>query len=259
MLNSSFIFLGTGASMGIPIIGCQCSVCQSKDKHNKRLRPSGLLIVNDKKILIDCGPDFREQALKHHINRLDGILFTHAHNDHTAGIDELRVYNIYVKKPIPCLLSAETEKDIRHRFHYIFHDEPEKLTSRLHFHHLENRFGEVVFEGIPISYVTYEQAGMQVNGFRIGNFAYLSDIKHYSEDIFKYLQGVETLVISALRYDPTPFHLGIHQAMELSKRIGASKTWITHIAHELDHASTNESLPPDVRLAYDGLELNFLL
>jgi phosphoribosyl 1,2-cyclic phosphate phosphodiesterase len=244
--------------MGIPVIGCHCSVCQSDSPCNKRMRPSGLITIDNKKFLIDCGPDFRMQALEHHIDRLDGLILTHAHHDHTAGIDELRALYLRQKIPLPCLLSRDTAEEIRNRYYYIFKNpEKEQLLPRIDLQLLDGPRGLVKFQGINIRFLSYEQAGMQVNGFRFGDFAYISDIRHYPDTIFDDLKGIKTLVISALRFERTPFHLGIDDAVEIAKRIGSEHTWLTHISHELDHEATNAYLPANVRMSYDGLELTF--
>lgn len=258
-MNGHFLFLGTGASMGIPVIGCRCPVCRSDSPCNKRTRPSGLITVDKQKILIDVGPDFRYQALTHHIDHIDGVFLTHAHHDHTASLDELRVFYMRSKHVLPCLLSQETALDIQTRYAYIFGDpdHPEKLISRISLQVLPGDRGETSFLGLKVSYFTYEQAKMKVTGFRLGNFAYVSDIRTYPESIFDDLKGVQVLVISALRFEPSPFHLGIDEAVDFSRRMGASSTWLTHIAHELDHEATNAYLPPNVRMAYDGLEIYF--
>lgn len=260
--NGHFLFLGTGGSMGIPVIGCKCPVCKSESPCNQRLRPSGLITINKKKILIDCGPDFRLQALHYHIDTLDGIIFTHAHHDHVAGIDELRVYNMRTQTSLPCLLSKETADDLMARYPYIFKAKPilsaHQSTSSLNLKILEGHQGEIQFLGFNISYVTYEQAGMKVNGFRMGNFAYISDIRHYSDSIFDALEGVEILVLSALRYTLSDVHFTIDEAIVFATRVGAKQTWFTHIAHELDHEACNARLPYNVRMAYDGLELHFV-
>lgn len=257
-IDGHFLFLGSGGSMGIPVIGCHCPVCESDSPFNKRLRPSGLLTINNKKILIDCGPDIRLQALRYHIDSLDGLLLTHAHHDHTAGIDELRVYYMRSHTPLPCLLSKATSIDVATRFPYIFNRSgTENLTARIDLQIFDKVHGEADFLGIKIQYVTFEQAGMLVNGFRIGNFAYLSDIRYYSDAIFDHLQGVDILVISALRMTPSPFHLSVDEAIAFSQRVGVKNTWLTHIAHDLDHDKTNAYLPSNVRMAYDGLSLNF--
>lgn len=245
--------------MGIPVIGCPCAVCQSESPCNQRTRTSGLITFNNKKLLIDCGPDFRAQALKHHINSLDGLLLTHTHHDHIAGIDELRAYSMWHKTSLECLMSKESAQDLKVRYPYIFAKHGDnKLIARMELKILENERGSVNFQGINILYVTYEQAGTQVNGYRIGNFAYISDINKFPETIFEDLKGVEILVVSALRETPSPMHFTVDEAVAFSKKVGASQTWLTHIAHELDHETTNARLPPNVRMAYDGLELNFL-
>lgn len=257
--QAHFVFLGTGGSMGIPVIGCGCPVCTSESSYNKRLRPSGLITIDGKKFLLDCGPDFRLQALRSHIDHLDGLLITHTHHDHIAGIDELRVYYMHSKKTLPCLMSKATLLDLKQRYPYVFDIEniQAKLTPRLDLHLLENDFGSVLFQDIPIRYATYEQAGMKVNGFRIGNLAYCSDLKTYTDEIFESLKGVDTLILSALRFDTSYFHLSIDEAIAFSRKVNARQTWLTHIAHDLDHTRTNEYLPPNIRMAYDGLEIVF--
>lgn len=258
--KGNFLFLGTSASMGVPVIGCHCSVCNSESPCNQRTRPSGLITVGQKRLLIDCGPDFRTQALHHKIEHIDGLLLTHTHHDHVAGIDELRAFYMKHKEPMPCLLSKESAGDLKRRFHYLFDEDvtlPNKLTARIALSLLDGHRGNTEFQGIKITYVTYEQAGMLVNGYRFGNFAYISDISKYPESIFDDLKGVEMLVISALRQTHSALHFSVGQAIEFSQRLKATQTWLTHISHELDHEETNASLPANVRMAYDGLELHF--
>ncbi|MBA3815090.1 MAG: MBL fold metallo-hydrolase [Parachlamydiaceae bacterium] len=243
--------------MGIPVIGCKCPVCQSEISFNKRLRPSALLMIDGKRILIDCGPDFREQALRYGLDQLDGIIITHAHNDHTAGFDELRIYSLRTHQAIPCLLSPDTLADLKRRFYYIFDEDSPyaALTAKFQLQLLESERAEVLFAGLDVRYFTYQQGGMNVNGFRFGNLAYVSDIRDYPTTIFEDLKGVETLVISALRFSSTPLHFSIDEAVDFSRRVGAKQTWLMHIAHELDHEKANAYLPADIRLAYDGLEI----
>lgn len=255
IIKPKLLFLGTGGSMGIPVIGCKCQVCQSGASYNHRLRPSALLIANNKRILIDCGPDFKEQALRNQLDWLDGIIVTHAHHDHTAGFDELRIYSLRSHQAIPCLLSSDTLIDLKKRFYYIFEANNlySTLTAKFQLQVLEKERGNTLFLGIDFSYFSYKQGGMQVNGFRCGNLAYVSDIKEYSDSIFEDLKGVETLVISAVRFSPTPLHFSVDEAVDFARRAGAKKTWLMHIAHELDHEKTNAYLPEDIRMAYDGL------
>lgn len=253
------LFLGTGGSMGTPVIGCQCPVCTSSHDKNRRQRPSALIKVRDKKILIDCGPDFKDQALKYKIDSLDGIIFTHAHNDHTAGIDDLRIYCLRTGNPLPCLLSPDTADDIKTRFYYLFEEkEPYKdLLSRFAMKTLEGLRGKVQFLGMEISYFSFYQLGMRVDGFRFGDLAYVSDIKVYPETIFDDLKGVRTLIVSALRFQPSPMHFNIDEAVDFAKRVGAERTWFMHIAHDLDHKTGSDYLPKGIQLAYDGLQIDF--
>lgn len=258
-MKATFQFLGSGGSMGIPVIGCHCKVCKSESPCNHRMRPSGLVTIGKKKFLIDAGPDFRTQALTHHIDHLDGVLITHAHHDHIAGIDELRVYYMHSKKPLPFLLSEETAIDIKRRYDYIFQDDSitEKLVPRLTLQILSGTHGETIFLDTKIGYLSYEQAGMRVTGFRFGDFAYVSDISQYPQEIFNHLKGVKTLVLSALRHEKSRFHLSVDEAVAFANQVGAQMTWLTHISHDLEHEETNLYLPPHVRMSYDGLELNF--
>jgi phosphoribosyl 1,2-cyclic phosphate phosphodiesterase len=257
--NGSFLFLGTGASAGVPIIGCTCPVCQSTDSRNQRLRPSGVLKMKEKALLIDIGPDFRQQALKHKIFHLDGLILTHTHFDHIAGIDELRVLNFRQKKAFPCLLSRESLLDLHTRYGYLFKKSAEKTThaAELDCQVLPQREGSIEFCGVNIGYTSYLQGGMLVNGFRLGRFAYISDIREFDETIFSFLDGVEQLVLSALRVEPSSVHFSLDEAVSFSKKVGAHQTWLTHLSHALDHETSNRLLPSNVQLGYDGLEISF--
>lgn len=258
-MKGKFLFLGTGASMGLPVIGCTCKVCQSKNPKDQRLRTSGLLTINNRNILIDCGPDFRQQALLYKIMNLDGVILTHAHQDHTGGIDELRAYYSHTKKSLPCLMSEETFRDLYVRFNYIFAQKKggNKLLSKLIPQLLTSEEGSIKFLEIETDYFSYMQAGMKVNGFRWGNFAYVTDICDYKEEIFESLEGIETLVISALRYSNSYIHFTVDQAVEFSEKIGAKRTFLTHISHDLSHEETNAYLLGNVELAFDGMEIEF--
>lgn len=241
------------------MIGCSCAQCTSSDPKNKRLRPSALLKVKDTTLLIDTGPDLREQALRYHIDHLDGVLLTHTHYDHIAGIDELRVYYLGERKPLPVLLSQTTIDELKIRYSYLFVEKnPTKsLTAQLEFQTLEGKRGKTVFQGVPLSYLTYEQGGMEVTGFRLGNLAYLSDLCNYEESIFEDLKGVDVLIISALRHGPSSLHLTVEEAIQFAKETGVSKTYFMHLSHELDYHETNNTLPEGIELAYDGLEVEF--
>lgn len=258
-MNAKLLFIGTGGSMGSPVIGCQCGVCRSASPFDKRLRPSALIKVDNKNILIDAGPDLRTQALTHKINTLDGLILTHAHHDHIAGVDDLRAYLHNNQKPIELVLSGPTWEELRSRFFYFF--TPERLSHSLipefNIKILPKDRGMIDFLALPLKYFTFIQAGMEVNGIRLGNMAYVSDIYNYPESIFEDLEGIEILIISALRFTPSKMHLSVDEALAFSRKVKAKKTWFTHISHDLDHQRTNAYLPEDVRLAYDGLEIDF--
>lgn len=258
-MSRKLIFLGTGGSAGVPLIGCHCKVCTSTSTYNKRLRPSLLIKDHEKSFLIDVGPDFREQALRYKIERLDGVLITHPHFDHIAGIDDLRVYYFLQKKRMPCLLSKETFEELKIRYHYMMRPmkDGHGISAQIDFSVLEGDSGDVTFEGLTWHYMSYIQADMKVTGFRLGNMAYVSDIRKYEETIFHSLKGVDLLILSALRDEPTKMHFGIQEALAFANKVGAKKTWLTHISHEIDHEEVSQKLPENVGLSYDGLQLSF--
>lgn len=260
-MKGSFLFLGTGGSMGVPVIGCTCATCSSPSAFNKRLRPSGLVRLGNKQFLIDAGPDFREQALREKIMHLDGILLTHTHFDHIAGLDDLRVFTFLQPHSLPCLLSEETLEEIKVRYHYLMQYSQKKKSpyAQLDFQVLEGDFGKTVFEGFEWEYLSYFQAKMKVTGFRLGSFAYVSDIREYDQRVFRTLEGVETLVLSALRHTPSEVHFSLEEAIDFVRKVGAKRAFFTHIAHELEHEETNRSLPSDIRLGHDGLQIEFSL
>ena len=239
--------------MGTPVITCSCDVCKSTDHKNHRLRPSALVTIGKKRFLIDAGPDFRTQALRAHIKDLDGVILTHTHHDHTAGLDDLRVFDFYHHKKLACLLSKDSLGEVHRSYPFFF--KPGK--TRFEFEVFEKDFGEVTFGGHLWKYGSYMQNGMKVTGFRLGSMAYVLDIKEYTDEIFTFLKGVKTLVLSALRERPSPAHLTIEDAVNFAHKVGAKKTYFSHISHEVDHATVSKKLPPDIELAYDGLEVTF--
>jgi len=256
-MQAKFTFLGTGGSAGVPMIACECEVCKSLSPYNQRLRSAGLIQISNKNFIIDVGPDFRAQALKQPIKHLNGVLLTHSHADHIGGIDDLRAYYFLEKKKLPCVLSQETFEEVKMRFHYMLQPvaSGKSLSAQLDFQILEGDFGDVELDGVRFSYFSYFQAGMKVTGYRIGNFAYVSDIREYSEKVVEALKGVDILVLSALRHVPSKMHFSIEEAIAFSHKVSAKKTYLTHIRHDLEYAATNALLPPDVRMSYDGLEL----
>lgn len=264
MTNARLLFLGSGGSMGIPVIGCDCKVCRSNNPKNHRMRPSVLLQYPGKQLLIDCGPDFHQQALKFGINHLNGLILTHAHNDHTAGLDELRALFMVSKESIECMLSQETRADISKRFDYMMRPPVavqgvKPLITQFSFCDIPSDTCSVDFQGVHWNVFSYRQIGMKVNGFRSGSFAYVTDVRDFSDDIFTELQGLDTLVISALRFTPSPFHLTVDEAIEFVRKTGAKNAYINHIAHELDHEIAEAYLPAGIHCAYDGLEIPITL
>lgn len=260
-MRAKLTFLGTGSSTGTPVLGCTCAVCTSLSPRNQRLRPSILLEVEGKTLLFDVGPDFRAQALRYGISHLDGLIITHTHFDHIAGIDELRAFNFKRSTPIPCLLSEESLVDLQTRYCYLFketHGETIK-TAKFHYTVLSGPFGEAPFLGLPFQFVKYNQCEMKVTGFRLGSFAYITDIRQYEPAILARLAGVKTLILSSLYGKHSDFHLSFSEAIAFSQQVGASQTWLTHMGHQTDHEEGNRNLPPDVQLAYDGQLLELTL
>jgi len=254
----SFTFLGSGSSTGIPIIGCLCKACTSLSPYNKRLRPAGFIEVGDKKFLVDAGPDVRYQLLREKIDHIDGLILTHAHYDHIGGLDELRVFFFKHQQPLPCLISQATYEEVQKRYDYLFRESKGgNYTARFDFDVIEGLKGEKNFLGLPISYVTFYQGGMEVKGYRIGSFAYICDIREYDEAIFEALKGVKTLIISALRKAASHVHLNLDEAIAFGKKVGAQKTYFTHIAHEVEHEEISKELPEGFFLGFDGLKIDF--
>lgn len=243
--------------MGTPVVTCKCDVCVSTDPLNHRLRPAGLFKLGEERFLVDAGPDFRTQALKYGIDRLDGVLITHTHFDHVAGLDDLRVYYFLHKKTLPCLLSQESLDEIKRTRGYFFEKSNDDIMggSRFNFHVIKHDFGSEKFGGHSWKIMSFQQGGMKVTGFRLGTFAYVMDLKQFTPEVYEALKGVEILVMSALRYRPSPAHLSMDEAVAFAAKIGARQTWFSHIAHELDHKATNQQLPVGIKLAYDGLEI----
>jgi len=253
-------FLGTGTSMGVPMLGCECAVCTSADPHDRRLRPSILLrwSADDRErvVVIDTGPDFREQALRTHLARIDAVFYTHSHADHIFGLDDLRPLSFLSFRedgPIPLYASAETTAVLERIYDYTFSPQatyPNR--ARVALHPLSER---TALHGVEFLRVPVRHGEATITGFRFGRTAYLTDVSAIPEPSFALLEGLDNLIISALRHKPHPSHATVEQAAAWARRIGARHTWFTHIAHELGHEETNRTLPGNIRLAYDGLEL----
>jgi phosphoribosyl 1,2-cyclic phosphate phosphodiesterase len=242
--------------MGVPTIGCDCRVCHSADPHDKRTRPSVMLQYNDHVVLVDTTPDFREQAIREHIDRLDAVIYTHAHADHILGLDDLRPLSFH--RPdgrIPLYANERTEKVIRTVFRYIF-DSDYKYGGLAQ---VEMRPIEGPFElfGARFLPVTVLHGDAEIYGFRFGSAAYLTDFSTIPEESFAQLENLDILFLDALRHKPHPTHSTVENSLGIVRRVKPCRTFFTHICHDLPHEETNASLPPDVRLAHDGLKLEF--
>lgn len=259
MVQGSLLLLGTGSSAGIPVMGCDCQVCASQDARNKRLRAAALVRCGGIKLLIDTGPDIRQQCLKFGITEVDGLFLTHTHFDHVGGLEELRVFNFKTQKPIPCLLSHDSLKEVKKLFHYLFeeHDKDKTIPAKYTFETFEHDRGAYTFCSLPLRYFSYTQSKMKVTGMRLGDLAYVTDIKEYPDTIFEDLQGLTTLVVSALRFTSSRLQFSIDEALDFSERVKAKKTYLIHMAHEIDHEHLQSLLPSNIVPAYDGLEISF--
>jgi phosphoribosyl 1,2-cyclic phosphate phosphodiesterase len=240
--------------MGVPTIGCQCEVCTSDDPRDNRLRPSILVRYGGRNILIDTTPDFRTQALRAKITRLDAILFTHEHADHIMGLDDVRPFNFRQKGSIPIFGSETTLNAIRRAFQYIFHDGvPESSIPKLDPHTLDGSSFDLF--GVEFRPLRLPHGRGEVFGFRFGSAAYLTDHSDIPPEALEQLRGLDVLFLDALRHKPHPTHSTVERSTAIAEQLNARRTFFTHICHELPHARTEHSLPPHIRLAYDGLEL----
>lgn len=245
--------LGSGTSAGVPTLGCRCPVCMSTDPHNKRMRASIYLEQGNTRILVDCGPDFRTQALLRGIHDVDHVLITHTHSDHLNGLDDLRSFNMVHGHPISVYASQPSLDDIRHRFAYCFQPPPPGGG-------IPQLDLELLQPGKPVTLGELEVLPLQVFhgslpilGFRFGKFAYFTDVSRVPAETLEALQGVEVLITSALRYRPHSTHMSVGEAVELVEKIGPRQAWFTHMCHDLDHDTTNRELPPGMALLYDGM------
>lgn len=258
MAELAITFLGTGTSQGVPFVACDCRVCTSADERDRRLRSSILVESTDTVLLVDTTPDFRTQALRHGLRRLDAAVFTHAHTDHVAGFDDLRRFCELADRPMPIYASPHTMADLRRIFYYAFdgqhsyrnyvRPEPHEISDPFRVGDIEIAPAEVPHGKILVYGYVFSKKGQQLA-------AYFSDCHHIPKEIISDLAGIPVLIIDALRHEPHPTHLSLKEALAVSASIGAGRTWFTHIGHDLGHAETETLLPPNVRLAYDGLRV----
>ena len=246
-------FLGTGTSHGVPMIGCACATCRSADPRDARLRPSIYLeVAGGPSVLIDTSTDLRQQALVRGITRVDAILFTHSHADHVMGLDEVRRFNMLQKAAIPAYADERTAAELRRTFSYVF-DAADQKGGGVPQIALETIDGPLTVGPLAIQPIRIMHGLRPILGFRFGDFAYLTDTNHIPEPAWPLLAGVKTVILDALRHRPHPTHFTVAEAIAAAERIRPQQTYLTHICHDLPHAATNQSLPPGVELAYDGL------
>jgi phosphoribosyl 1,2-cyclic phosphate phosphodiesterase len=247
-------FLGTGTSTGVPTLTCECPVCLSSDPRDKRTRPSVLLEYDGRAVVIDTTPDFRQQALRARMRRLDAVVFTHEHADHILGLDDVRVFYFRQHVPIPIYADSRTMESIRRVYKYIFDQSYAyggiaKLDPQL----IDGPFDLWGERLIPVPVV---HGDLPVLGFRFGHAAYVTDFSAIPEPTLPLLEDLDVLILDALRHKPHPTHSSVEQSLGLVERVQPRRAFFTHIAHELGHEETNATLPPHVRLAYDGLVLD---
>jgi phosphoribosyl 1,2-cyclic phosphate phosphodiesterase len=249
-------FLGSGTSHGVPMIGCECAVCRSTDPRDKRLRPSIFLDVpSHARILVDAGPDLRQQALAFGVTRVDAILLTHGHADHILGLDEVRRFNAMVGSSIPCFANQTTWETVRRTFYYIFDGVP-RLGGGVPMIEPHEIRGPMPIGGVRVVPVPVWHGRMPVLGFRFGDFAYLTDCNRIDDESMALVEGVDTLVIDALREKPHSTHFSVSEALDVIRRLTPRRAYMTHMTHDLGHAATGARLPEGVELAYDGLVLD---
>lgn len=249
-------FLGTGTSQGVPFIGCKCEVCLSVDAKDKRLRSSiWIQTDNATSIMVDTGPDFRYQALRTPIPDVDAIIYTHGHKDHVAGLDDIKAYNYWFNKAIDVYANEETTEVLKREFQYIFADFKYPGIPELNLHLLNGQpFSINGNELIPIKVLHYK---LEVYGYRIGDFTYITDANFISDEEKEKVKGSKVLVLNALRREKHISHFTLEEAIALAKDIGAEQTYFTHISHQLGlHQAVNLELPSNMQLAYDGLTLD---
>ena len=258
-MQATLTFLGSGTSMGVPTLGCTCAVCTSADPHNRRTRPSLAIAYNNHTVLIDTGPDFHAQAIREGIRSVDAVLYTHGHADHVLGFDDLRPLSFRVKGNLPIYADDATAKNLERIFEYTFRKEDRYPTSaRVEIHRIDPTPGSGVdlfgacFRRVPVTH-----GREQITGYRFGKAAYLTDMSDIPPESIPLLQDLDVLILDALRRDPHPSHSHLDKSVALVEQLKPKRAFFTHMSHDLDHSATEAELPPHIRLAYDGLKINF--
>ncbi len=246
------IILGSGTSQGVPVITCECKVCLSQNSKDKRLRTSAYFEYKGKSICIDAGPDFRQQMLANQIKKLDVILLTHLHKDHIAGLDDVRAFNFKQKKPMEIFADALTCQQVKNEFPYVFDGTDYPGIPQINLHLINEQ--PFIFDDIEIIPIPVLHYKLPVYGFRIANFAYITDASYIPDSSLNLLKNLDLLIINALRYEKHYSHFNVEEAMQIVEHLKPKKTYFTHISHNLGlHDEVEATLPPHISLAYDGL------
>lgn len=247
-------FLGTGTSQGVPMIGCDCPVCRSNDPHDKRLRSSVLVEYEGLTILVDAGPDFRQQMLRENVRHLDAILLTHNHKDHTGGLDDIRAFNYLEKEAAHIYCEKYVEDALRMEYSYAFAENRYPGAPEWDVHIIDENPFQI--KGVEIVPIRGRHFKLPVLGYRFGKIAYCTDMNHIAEEEFAKLQGLDHFVINCVRRGRHISHYSLEEALAVAKRVGAKHTWITHLSHQLPcHAELAAELPDGIQPAYDGLSI----
>lgn len=246
--------LGTGTSSGVPLIGCQCEVCRSLDYRDKRLRVSVHIETHGRSFVIDTGPDFRQQMLREGISHLDAVIFTHQHKDHTAGLDDVRAFNFLQRRDMPVYGRAEVLEQLRREFDYVFAEYRYPGIPRLQLYEIANEPFEIA--DITFTPIDVLHHRLPVFGFRIGNFAYITDVNHISKTEQAKLKNLDVLVLGALQLEQHISHFTLQEAIDMVETLRPKMAYFTHISHKMGrHGEVERALPPNIRLGYDGLKL----
>lgn len=258
-MTATMTVLGSGTSSGVPLIGCRCKVCVSKNPKNRRLRASAWVKMADRSILIDTSTDLRQQALTHRIHRVDAVLYTHPHADHVHGIDELRAYNFLQKKPIFVFGNEWTEFDLKRKFEYAFSLMPGEGGGlpQLLFQKVDSKIETLEVAGLDIVPLSLKHGSKECLGYRFGSIAYLTDCQEIPDEAYRRLEGVESVILDCVRTAPHRTHLNLDGAIAALERIRPARAWLTHLGHEFDQKTPRKWLPKGVEFAYDGLSVKF--
>jgi phosphoribosyl 1,2-cyclic phosphate phosphodiesterase len=255
-MKATLTVLGSGTSMGVPTIGCTCAVCSSSDPHDDRTRPSIMIEYNGRVVLIDTTPDFRQQAIREKIRRVDAVIYTHSHADHILGLDDLRPLSFHrTDGPIPLYAPEHTVPTLKRIFKYIF--DADYKYGGLAQVDLKTIDGPFDLFGASFEPITILHGDASIHGFRFGSAAYLTDFSAIPQDSMEKLHGLDILFLDALRHKPHPTHSSLENSVRIAGELQPKRTFFTHIAHDLPHRETNAKLPENIRLSHDGLKLEF--